>query len=84
MRIMANVLLRIGVFGDYRLVFWDMARPLLREKRIEDMLHVAVVAHHLITFARDAAAGRQNASFYSTKLRARRLPGRAIGESGRA
>ena len=84
MRIMANVLLRVGVFGDYRRVFWDMARPLLREKRIEDMLHVAVVAHHLITFARDAAAGRQNASFYSAKLRARRIPGRAVGQSGRA
>jgi hopanoid C-2 methylase len=84
LRIMGNVLVRIGVFGDYRRVFWDMARPLLREKRIEDMLHVAVVAHHLITFARDAAAGRQNASFYSTKLRARQIARRAVGLSGRA
>ena len=84
LRIMANVLVRIGVFGDYRKVFWDMARPLLRDKRIEDMLHVAIVAHHLITFARDAAAGRQNASFYSSKLRARQIARRAVGLSGRA
>jgi hopanoid C-2 methylase len=84
LRIMANVLVRIGVLGDYRRVFWDMARPLLREKRIEDMLHVAMVAHHLITFARDAAAGRQNASFYSSKLRVRQIARRAVGLSGRA
>ena len=84
LRIMANVLVRVGVFGDYRRVFWDMARPLLREKRIDDMLRVAVVAHHLITFARDAAAGRQNASFYSSKQRARRVARRAVGLSGRA
>jgi hopanoid C-2 methylase len=83
-RIMANVLLRVGLLGNYRHVFWDMAWPLLRAGRIEDMLHVAVVGHHLITFARDAAAGRQNASFYSAKLRTRRIGPRAIGLTGGA
>jgi len=67
-RIMANLLLRVGLLSDYRATFWDMARPLLREGRIEEMIHVALVAHHLITFARDAAQGEQNASFYSAKL----------------
>jgi radical SAM superfamily enzyme YgiQ (UPF0313 family) len=84
MRIMANVLVRVGLLGSYRRVFWDMASPLLRAGRVEDMLHVAMVAHHLITFARDAAAGRQNASFYSAKLRTRRNGRRAIGLSSGA
>ena len=67
MRIMANLLLRVGVLADYRREFWRMALPLLRAGRIEDLIHVGLVAHHLITFARDAAAGAQNASFYSAK-----------------
>jgi hypothetical protein len=70
-RIMANLALRVGIVADYRQVFWHMAGPLLRAGRIEDVIHVGLVAHHLITFARDAAAGRENASFYSTKLRTR-------------
>jgi radical SAM superfamily enzyme YgiQ (UPF0313 family) len=71
MRIMANLALRVGMIADYRQVFWRMAGPLLRAGRIEDVIHVGLVAHHLITFARDAAAGRENASFYSAKLRTR-------------
>jgi radical SAM superfamily enzyme YgiQ (UPF0313 family) len=69
-RIMANVLLRVGVTARYRHVFWRMAWPLLRAGRIEDLIHVALVAHHLILFARDAVSGRHNASFYSTKVAA--------------
>ncbi|HEV8025800.1 MAG TPA: DUF4070 domain-containing protein, partial [Stellaceae bacterium] len=68
-RIVANLLWRAGIAGNYRRSFWSMALPLLRSGRIEDMIHVGLVAHHLITFAQDAVAGRQNASFYSTKLR---------------
>jgi hopanoid C-2 methylase len=72
LRIMANLLLRAGLVADYRRVFWGMAGPLLRQGRVEDVFHVGLVAHHLITFARDAAAGHQNASFYSATPRAAR------------
>lgn len=77
LRIMANLFLRAGVFADYRSEFWRMAWPLLRQGRVEDLVHVGLVAHHLITFARDAAAGQQNASFYSTKERAPRALARS-------
>jgi hopanoid C-2 methylase len=56
-----------------------MAWPLLREGRVEDLIHVGLVAHHLITFARQAAAGSQNASFYSGKQCARRRPRAGLG-----
>jgi radical SAM superfamily enzyme YgiQ (UPF0313 family) len=69
LRIMANLLLRVGLVADYRRVFWRMAVPLLRAGRIEDVIHVALVAHHLISFTRDAVSGRHNASFYSAKTR---------------
>jgi hopanoid C-2 methylase len=67
-RIFTNLVLRVGLVGDYRGTFWRTARPLLRQGRIEDVIHVALVAHHLITFAREAVLGEQNASFYSAKL----------------
>jgi radical SAM superfamily enzyme YgiQ (UPF0313 family) len=71
LRMMRNVLLRIGVGADYRRIFWNTALPLLRQGRIVDLLHVAIVAHHLICFAREATAGEQNASFYSAIARRR-------------
>jgi radical SAM superfamily enzyme YgiQ (UPF0313 family) len=73
LRMMRNVLLRVGVASDYRRIFWGTALPLLRQGRIIDLLHVAIVAHHLICFSREATAGRQNASFYSAIARRRRL-----------
>jgi radical SAM superfamily enzyme YgiQ (UPF0313 family) len=67
--IMFNLFTRIGLCGPYRRTFWEMALPALRRLDFEGLIHIALVAHHLITFARDAGAGKQNASFYSTKLR---------------
>ena len=81
LRIMANLFLRVGVLADYRRIFWDMAKPLLREGRIEDMIHVSLVAHHLISFARAAASGEQNASFYSSKERNREHAQRDVAVS---
>ena len=49
--------------------FWRHVGPLLKAGKIEEAIHLGVVAHHLITFAREAAAGRQNASFYSERQR---------------
>ena len=67
-RILASLLLRAGLMADYRATFWRMARPLLRQGRIEDVIRIGLVAHHLITFARKAQRGEENASFYSAKL----------------
>ena len=66
-----KVLVSQGVLADYRRPFWRLAGPLLRAGRIEDLIHVALVSHHLIRFAREAVAGRENASFYSSRLRER-------------
>jgi radical SAM superfamily enzyme YgiQ (UPF0313 family) len=67
--IMFNLFIRVGLFGRYRRIFWETAYPALRRLDFEVLIHTALVSHHMITFARDAAAGRQNASFYSTKVR---------------
>jgi radical SAM superfamily enzyme YgiQ (UPF0313 family) len=63
--ILARVLWRIGVRGHYRRTFWQFAWPALRAGRIEELIHVAVVSHHLIEFTRDCVRGLGESSFYA-------------------
>ena len=67
--IMMRLLVRIGLLGDYRRTFWRMAWPALRSGRIEELIHIGLVAHHMIVFARDCAKGRENASFFAQRPR---------------
>jgi radical SAM superfamily enzyme YgiQ (UPF0313 family) len=69
LRILRNLMFRVGLLGDYRKVFWSVAGPLLRKGDIESVIHVGLIAHHLISFSRQAAVGAQNASFYSPNAR---------------
>ncbi len=71
--ILGNIVLRVGMLGNYRKTFWQMAIQAIRKGDIEVLIHVGFVSHHLITFARQAAAGKQNASFYSENVRDREL-----------
>ena len=63
--ILRRVLWRIGVRGDYRRTFWRLAWPALKAGRIEALIHVAVVSHHLIEFTRDCVRGLGESSFYA-------------------
>lgn len=67
--ILGKLLWRIGVLGNYRRTFWHMALPALRAGKIEELIQVALVAHHMIVFARDCARGRQSAAFYADRAR---------------
>ena len=67
--ILSNVLVRIGMFGDYRATFWRMAKPALKSGNIETLIHIGLVAHHLIKCARECGEGDESASFYSQKIR---------------
>jgi len=71
LRILARILWRVGARSDYRKVFWRMALPALKTGNIEAVIHVGLVAHHLIHFARDCEAGVGEYSFYSDKGTAR-------------
>ncbi len=55
----------LGVRGGYRRQFWSMALPLLRQGRIEKVIHIATVSHHLVTFAGEVASGRAEKCFYN-------------------
>jgi hopanoid C-2 methylase len=66
--LLRRVLWQLGVRSDYRREFWKFALPRLAHGDIERVIAVGLVAHHLILFAREAVAGRRNASHYSAKL----------------
>lgn len=68
--ILANLIIRIGLFSNYRKTFWKMAGPKLKAGKIENLIHIGLVGHHLITFSQECAQGKQAASFYSQKVRA--------------
>jgi radical SAM superfamily enzyme YgiQ (UPF0313 family) len=64
---LARIFWFVGVKGDYKRVFWPFALARLRRGEIEFFIQVTLLAHHLILFAREASAGRRNASNYSAK-----------------
>jgi radical SAM superfamily enzyme YgiQ (UPF0313 family) len=66
---LARLIWKVGLVGNYRGIFWKMAWPALKELDIEDVVHISLVAHHMIQFAREAEEGYQNASFYSGELK---------------
>jgi hopanoid C-2 methylase len=63
--ILARLLWRVGVRGEYRRTFWRLAWPALRQGRIEALIHAGVVSYHLIEFTRDCVRGVGESSFYA-------------------
>ena len=64
-----NLLLRVGLYADYRKPFWRTAWQAIKHRQIESFFSVGFVSYHLIEFAREALRGEQNASFYSARSR---------------
>ncbi|MBM3527517.1 MAG: DUF4070 domain-containing protein [Alphaproteobacteria bacterium] len=69
-----RIVWHVGIRGHYRRVFWRFALARLRHGEIEALIMVALVAHHLILFAREASSGRRDASHYAFKPRASLVP----------
>jgi radical SAM superfamily enzyme YgiQ (UPF0313 family) len=65
MGILARIIWRIGIRSDYRRTFWQMAKPALRAGKVEQLIHIAMVSHHLIQFTRDCLRGAGESSFYA-------------------
>lgn len=54
----------VGVRSSHRRHFWRMVVRQLRHGRVEGAIHVALVAHHMISFAREAIGEHGERSFY--------------------
>jgi len=68
--LLARVAWKVGVRADWRAAFWDVARPLVARGRMEEVVQLAIVAHHLIRFTRECLGGEAEASFYADPSRA--------------
>jgi hopanoid C-2 methylase len=67
--IFARLIWRAGTQADYRTEFWSMFWSQLRQGQIENIFQIAMVAYHLISYARDCVAGRMHASNYAQQIR---------------
>jgi radical SAM superfamily enzyme YgiQ (UPF0313 family) len=81
LRCIANIFIHVGILGSYRRTFWRMAWPTLRKGHIEQFIHIALVAHHLIIYARECEEGRQMASNYA--VRPAPAPRRLVAQDAR-
>jgi radical SAM superfamily enzyme YgiQ (UPF0313 family) len=70
--VLVRVIWRVGIRGDYRQTFWRFASPALRRGKIEEVIHTAVVSHHLIEFTRQCVRGARESSFYAPVARSAR------------
>jgi len=76
-----NIVLRVGLLSDYRRPFWRAVRHAFRRGQIDAVLGIGFVTYHLIEFSREALRGDQNASFYSTLKRERKLESQPLRKS---
>jgi radical SAM superfamily enzyme YgiQ (UPF0313 family) len=67
LNIFRRILWRVGVRSDYRRLFWKMMWHELKQGNIETIFQVAMVAHHLITYARECTQGKMQSSNYSIR-----------------
>lgn len=67
LRLLLNLLFRVGLFADYSRPFWRLAKRAYERGEVGTLLGVGFVSYHLIEFSREALRGDQNASFYSAR-----------------
>jgi radical SAM superfamily enzyme YgiQ (UPF0313 family) len=66
-RIFSRLFWRVGLWGNYRRLFWKMAWQQLKQGKVEDVFAIAIVAHHLITYSRECTEGKMQSSNYSMR-----------------
>ncbi|HEV2692442.1 MAG TPA: DUF4070 domain-containing protein [Verrucomicrobiae bacterium] len=66
-KIFSRLAWHVGICGDYRRLFWSMAWRELKQGNVENVFAVGIVAHHLITYARECTQGKMQSSNYSMR-----------------
>ena len=66
-RIFSRLIWHVGIGSDYRRLFWKMAWKELKQGHVENVFAIAIVAHHLITYARECTRGKMQSSNYSMR-----------------
>jgi radical SAM superfamily enzyme YgiQ (UPF0313 family) len=77
-RIFSRLIWYAGLKSDYRRLFWKMLWRELKQGNVENIFAVAIVAHHLITYARECTRGKMQSSNYSM----RQVEANRVNEAG--
>jgi radical SAM superfamily enzyme YgiQ (UPF0313 family) len=64
-RIFSRIVWHVGLRSNYRRHFWKLFWSLIWKGQLENIFHITIVAHHLISYTREALQGRGQASNYS-------------------
>jgi len=67
--ILARIFWHVGIRSSYRKLFWQRFWHCLRNGKVEELIHTAVVSHHMILFARDCALGEAEKCFYGESIK---------------
>lgn len=67
LRILQRIIWRVGICGNYRREFWQMFLTQIRRGELESIFQIAIVAHHLITYAQACTQGKMQSSNYSSR-----------------
>lgn len=67
LQILTRIIWRVGIRSHYRHHYWKFVRARLRQGDIESILHIGIVAHHLITYAEACTQGKMQSSNYSSR-----------------
>ncbi len=62
-----SIFVKLGLGANYRPAFWKMARALLKEGRIDHLVYIATMGHHLITWGQEVKDGRARAANYTER-----------------
>lgn len=62
---LTTIFWRIGCRSNYRREFWRLAWEMLRCGRIDYLIYMAIIGHHLICFREETLAGKTLSSPYS-------------------
>ena len=65
---LSRIIWRVGIRGNYRREFWKMVWTQGRRRDLDMMFRVAIVSHHLITYARECTRGEVQSSNYSRRV----------------
>jgi len=63
--VIARTLWTVGLRGEHRGRFWRLCGPLLKAGRIDEVMHIGIVSHHLLSFAAQCEGDDHQASFYA-------------------
>jgi len=62
-----SILTRLGLRANYRPAFWKMALELAKHGRLDHLIYIATMGHHLITWGQEVRDGKARAANYTER-----------------